>query len=97
MPVVSPETQTQIDIKDENGWTRGITFMMLAVIAIPTFVIGVVAVVALLNNNSASSEVSVQVELSEFKIAMSSSAVQPSDITFQIKNSGTVAHNFVIP
>ena len=97
MPVVSPETQTQIDIKDENGWTRGITFMMLAVIAIPTFVIGVVAVVALLNNNSASSEVSVQVELSEFKIAMSSSAVQPGDITFQIKNSGTVAHNFVIP
>ena len=97
MPVVSPETQTQIDIKDENGWTRGITFMMLAVIAIPTFVIGLVAVVALLNNNSASSEVSVQVELSEFKIAMSSSAVQPGDITFQIKNSGTVAHNFVIP
>ena len=97
MPVVPPETQTQIDIKDENGWTRGITFMMLAVIAIPTFVIGVVAVVALLNNNSASSEVSVQVELSEFKIAMSSSAVQPGDITFQIKNSGTVAHNFVIP
>ena len=97
MPVVSPETQTQIDIKDENGWTRGITFMMLAVIAIPTFVIGVVAVVALLNNNSASSEVSVQVELSEFKIAMSSNAVQPGDITFQIKNSGTVAHNFVIP
>ena len=97
MPVVSPETQTQIDIKDENGWTRGITFMMLAVIAIPTFVIGVVAVVALLNNNSASSEVSVQVELSEFKIAMSSSAAQPGDITFQIKNSGTVAHNFVIP
>ena len=97
MPVVPQETQTQIDIKDENGWTRGITFMMLAVIAIPTFVIGVVAVVALLNNNSASSEVSVQVELSEFKIAMSSSAVQPGDITFQIKNSGTVAHNFVIP
>ena len=97
MPVMSPETQPQIDIKDENGWTRGITFMMLAVIAIPTFVIGVVAVVALLNNNSASSEVSVQVELSEFKIAMSSSAVQPGDITFQIKNSGTVAHNFVIP
>ena len=97
MPVVPQETQTQIDIKDENGWTRGITFMMLAVIAIPTFVIGVVAVVALLNNNSASSEVSVQVELSEFKIAMSSNAVQPGDITFQIKNSGTVAHNFVIP
>ena len=97
MPVMSPETQPQIDIKDENGWTRGITFMMLAVIAIPTFVIGVVAVVALLNNNSASSEVSVQVELSEFKIAMSSNAVQPGDITFQIKNSGTVAHNFVIP
>ena len=97
MPVVPQETQMQIDIKDENGWTRGITFMMLAVIAIPTFVIGVVAVVALLNNNSASSEVSVQVELSEFKIAMSSSAVQPGDITFQIKNSGTVAHNFVIP
>lgn len=97
MPAVPQETQTQIDIKDENGWTRGITFMMLAVIAIPTFVIGVVAVVALLNNNSASSEVSVQVELSEFKIAMSSNAVQPGDITFQIKNSGTVAHNFVIP
>ena len=97
MPVVPQETQTQIDIKDENGWTRGITFMMLAVIAIPTFVIGLVAVVALLNNNSASSEVSVQVELSEFKIAMSSNAVQPGDITFQIKNSGTVAHNFVIP
>ena len=97
MPVVSPETQTQIDIKNESGWTKSVTAMMLAIIAIPTFVIGVVAVVALLNNNSASSEVSVQVELSEFKIAMSSSAVQPGDITFQIKNSGTVAHNFVIP
>ena len=97
MPVVSPETQTQIDIKNESGWTKSVTAMMLAIIAIPTFVIGVVAVVALLNNNSASSEVSVQVELSEFKIAMSSNAVQPGDITFQIKNSGTVAHNFVIP
>ena len=97
MPVVSPETQTQIDIKNESGWTKSVTAMMLAIIAIPTFVIGVVAVVALLNNNSASLEVSVQVELSEFKIAMSSSAVQPGDITFQIKNSGTVAHNFVIP
>ncbi|MEN9648233.1 MAG: hypothetical protein RLZ17_269, partial [Actinomycetota bacterium] len=33
-------------MKNESGWTRGITTMMLAVTAIPTFVIGVVAVVA---------------------------------------------------
>jgi uncharacterized cupredoxin-like copper-binding protein len=97
MTEVSQENQKQIAMKNERGWTRGITFMMFAVTAIPTFVIGVVAVVALLNNNSATSAVSVQVELSEFKIAMSSSAVQPGDVTFQLKNSGTVAHNFVIP
>ena len=97
MTVVSQENQKQIAMKNESGWTRGITTMMLAVTAIPTFVIGVVAVVALLNNNSATSAVSVQVEISEFNIAMSSSAVQPGDVTFQIKNSGTVAHNFVIP
>ena len=75
MTEVSQENQKQIAMKNERGWTRGITFMMFAVTAIPTFVIGVVAVVALLNNNSATSAVSVQVELSEFKIAMSSSAV----------------------
>ncbi|MEI8024167.1 MAG: cupredoxin domain-containing protein, partial [Actinomycetota bacterium] len=97
MTVVPQENQKQIAIKNESGWTRGITAMMLAVIAIPTIVIGIVAVVALLKNNSVSSAVSVQVELSEFKIAMSSSAVKPGDVTFQIKNSGTVAHNFVIP
>jgi uncharacterized cupredoxin-like copper-binding protein len=97
MTVVPQENQKQIAIKNESGWTRGFTTMMLAVIAIPTIVIGIVAVVALLKNNSATSAVSVQVELSEFNIAMSSSAVQPGNVLFQIKNSGTVAHNFVIP
>lgn len=49
------------------------------------------------NTDSASSATTVQVELLEFKIAMSSSAVQPGDITFQIRNSGSVAHNFAVP
>ena len=39
----------------------------------------------------------VSVELSEFKIAMSTTTIKPGDITFQIINSGSVAHNFAVP
>jgi FtsP/CotA-like multicopper oxidase with cupredoxin domain len=86
----------------ESSWTRGITAMMLAAIAMSTVVLGVVAIVAMTKSDSATSSstelpTTISVDLTEFKISMSATAVQPGDITFQVKNSGNVAHNFSIP
>jgi len=98
---IIPEKPAQID-SNESSWTRGITAMMLAAIAMSTVVLGVVAIVAMTKSDSGSTVVSelpttISVELSEFKIAMSTSTVRPGDITFQVKNSGNVDHNFAIP
>jgi uncharacterized cupredoxin-like copper-binding protein len=95
------EKPSQID-SNESSWTRGITAMMLAAIAMSTVVLGVVAIVAMTKSDSGSTVVSelpttISVELSEFKIAMSTSTVRPGDITFQVKNNGNVDHNFAIP
>jgi len=95
-----PEKTTQID-SNESSWTRGLTAMMLAAIAMSTVVLGVVAIVAMTKSDSGSTVASelpttVSVELSEFQIAMSTSTVRPGDITFQVKNNGNVAHNFSI-
>ena len=86
----------------ESSWTRGITAMMLAAIAMSTVVLGAVAVVTMARSESVfagSTELptTVSVELSEFKIAMSTTTIKPGDITFQIINSGSVAHNFAVP
>ncbi|MEY3478964.1 MAG: Cupredoxin-like domain, partial [Actinomycetota bacterium] len=88
--------------KNESTWTRGITAMMLAAIAMSTVVLGAVAIVTMARSESVAAgptelPTTVSVELSEFKIAMSTTTVKPGDITFQIKNSGSVAHNFAVP
>ena len=88
--------------KSESTWTRGITAMMLAAIAMSTVVLGAVAIVTMARSESVAAgstelPTTVSVELSEFKIAMSITTVKPGDITFQIKNSGSVAHNFAVP
>ncbi|NBO98459.1 MAG: hypothetical protein EBV13_07005, partial [Actinobacteria bacterium] len=88
--------------QSESTWTRGITAMMLAAIAMSTVVLGVVAIVAMTKSDSTTSSstelpTTISVDLTEFKINMSASAVKPGDITFQVKNSGNVAHNFAIP
>jgi len=97
---IVPEDSTQSGL-NESSWTRSITAMMLAAIAMSTVVLGVVAIVAMTNSDSSSTVVSelpttISVELSEFNIAMSASTVRPGDITFQVKNNGNVDHNFVI-
>ncbi|NDB42849.1 MAG: hypothetical protein EB035_07705, partial [Actinobacteria bacterium] len=88
--------------QSESTWTRGITAMMLAAIAMSTVVLGVVAIVAMTKSDSTTSSstelpTTISVDLTEFKINMSASAVKPGDITFQVKNNGNVAHNFAIP
>ena len=76
-----PEKTAQID-SNESSWTRGLTAMMLAAIAMSTVVLGVVAIVAMSKSDSGSTVASdlpttVSVELSEFQIAMSTSTVRP--------------------
>ena len=100
----SDQTPAQVAsaTKNESTWTRGITAMMLAAIAMSTVVLGAVAIVTMARSESvvagsAEPPTIVSVELSEFKIAMSTTTVKPGDTTFQIKNSGSVAHNFAIP
>ncbi|MBM3806539.1 MAG: multicopper oxidase domain-containing protein [Actinobacteria bacterium] len=97
---LSPE-QPNMPTKDESFWTRGITAMMLAAVAMSTVVLGAVAIVAMTRSDSAitsSKELptTISVELSEFKILMSATTVKPGDVTFQVTNKGNVAHNFAI-
>ncbi|MFM9094855.1 MAG: multicopper oxidase domain-containing protein [Acidimicrobiaceae bacterium] len=97
----SPELQTGLT-KSESMWTRGITAIMLTAIAMSTAVLGAVAIVSIARSESVNAGATntptvISVELSEFKIAMSASSVKPGDVTFQVKNSGSVAHNFAIP
>jgi hypothetical protein len=102
---MSPEQiseQVAIATNSESTWTRGITAMMLAAIAMSTVVLGVVAIVTMSRSESVAAgsaelPTTISVELSEFKIVMSTAAVKPGDITFQIINSGSVAHNFAVP
>ncbi len=87
--------------QNETKWTRGITALMLAAIAMATVLLGVVAIVSINNSGSGSTSsnslpTTVIVETTEFKISMSQNLVQPGDISFQIKNSGSAAHNFAI-
>ena len=76
--------------------------MMLAAIAMSTVVLGIVAIVAMTGTDSVSTSsnelpTTISVELNEFKITMSATSVKPGDVTFQVKNNGSVAHNFAIP
>ena len=88
--------------RSESTWTRAITAMMLVAIAMSTVVLGAVAIVTTARSESvvagsAELPTTISVELSEFKIIMSTAAVKPGNITFQITNGGSVAHNFAIP
>lgn len=92
--------------KNESTWTRGITAMMLATIAMSTVVLGVVAIVAMSKSDSGGSSstspvttasaTTVSVDLKEFALTMSLSAVKPGDVTFEIHNNGAVPHDFTI-
>jgi len=101
MTEITPKSE-----KDESTWTRGITAMMLAAIAMSTVVLGVVAIVAMSKSDSDGtsgaspaetvSAATIVVDIKEFSITMSPSAVRPGDVTFEIRNSGAVPHDFVI-
>ena len=97
----APEQHTDL-ARSESTWTRAITAMMLVAIAMSTVVLGAVAIVTTARSESvvagsAELPTTISVELSEFKIIMSTAAVKPGNITFQITNGGSVAHNFAIP
>ena len=97
----APEQHTDLS-RSESTWTRAITAMMLVAIAMSTVVLGAVAIVTTARSESvvagsAELPTTISVELSEFKIIMSTAAVKPGNILFQITNGGSVAHNFAVP
>ena len=97
----APEQDTDF-ARSESTWTRAITAMMLVAIAMSTVVLGAVAIVTTARSESvvagsAELPTTISVELSEFKIIMSTAAVKPGNIMFQITNGGSVAHNFAVP
>ena len=97
----APEQHTDL-ARSESTWTRAITAMMLVAIAMSTVVLGAVAIVTTARSESvvagsAELPTTISVELNEFKITMSATSVKPGDVTFQVKNNGSVAHNFAIP
>ncbi len=93
--------------KSESFLAKSMVGLMFVAVSIAALVLGVVAVVAINSNDGGSSTSSssssaavatiVQVRLTEFAVTMTPATVPPGEVTFQVVNSGTLEHNFVIP
>ena len=92
------------ELKDRNDalWAKVMIGLMLTAMSMSILVLGAVGIVSIVNSgpdspSSVSIETVVEVQLSEFVITMNPAAVPPGKVTFKITNSGTTAHNFMIP
>ncbi|MEO5975318.1 MAG: multicopper oxidase domain-containing protein [Ilumatobacteraceae bacterium] len=97
-----------MDIKGNDRsdvlWSKVMIGSILTAMSMSILVLGAVGIVSIVNSESNSgSAVSapnnseVQVTLSEFKITIAPAEVPPGIVTFTITNSGTTAHDFMIP
>lgn len=92
--------------KDRNDslWSKVMIASILTAMSMSILVLGAVGIVAIVNSESGSNSSqsdstnsAVQVNLSEFQITMAPAEVPPGRVTFTITNSGTTAHDFMIP
>ena len=90
--------------RNETLWSKVMIGSILTAMSMSILVLGAVGIVSIVNSESGSNssisdstDSSVQVNLSEFEITMIPAEVPPGKITFTITNSGTTAHDFMIP
>lgn len=76
---------------------------MLTAMSMSIIVLGAIGIVSIANSDSDSSSSAnqirtvVEVSLSEFQITMTPTEIPPGEVTFKITNTGTTAHDFMIP
>lgn len=93
------------ELKDRNDalWAKVMIGLMLTAMSMSIIVLGAIGIVSIANSDSDSSslaspiETVVEVNLSEFQITMAPTEIPPGAVTFRITNSGTTAHDFMIP
>ena len=93
------------ELKDRNDtlWAKVMIGLMLTAMSMSIIVLGAIGIVSIANSESDSSssanptQTVVEVNLSEFQITMTPTEIPPGEVTFRITNSGTTAHDFMIP